>query len=73
MQQKLCLCHPFEGLSKEISMVSEYDCLRCFLSKNTVRGERKPFSLLKRTLVLLSTREITLLQDLRTLRLNHIF
>lgn len=40
MQQKLCLCHPFEGLSKEISMVSEYDCLRCFLSKNSAGGKK---------------------------------
>lgn len=33
-----------EGLNKEIFMVSEYKCTRCFISKN-IMGARESFSL----------------------------
>lgn len=37
-----------EGFNTEISMVSEYKCIRCFISKNIV-GKRESFHLWERT------------------------
>lgn len=61
------LCGRFNN---EFSMISEYECIRCFISKNVV-GEKNYASCL-RTFVLLSTVEITLLHELGTLDVNCI-
>lgn len=71
MQEKTCLYHLFEGTNKEMSVISEYECIRLF--KKHSGGKREPFSLFERTFVLLSTLEITLLQELCTVYLNHVF
>lgn len=70
MEEKLCLCHMFEG-ANETSVISEYECIRRFISsfqkkkKNSGAGVevggRELFNLLERTFVLLPTLEITLL------------
>lgn len=60
-----------EGFNKEIFMVSEYKCIRCFISKNIVGG-KGIIQLVREHFCVLSTLEITLHQGLCTLYRNHI-
>lgn len=55
MREKPCLYHLFEGTNKEMSVISEYECIRLF--KKHSGGKREPFSLFENICALIHTRD----------------
>lgn len=56
-----------EGFSREISVLSEYESSRCFISKNIVRGEGNHSTCLRQRLCSVHTRDIPSPKALQTL------
>lgn len=67
----------YERHSKDISLISECEFIRYFISENTeegrLRGGKESLDLLEGINTLLSTLEITLLQEPCTLLLSQVF